>query len=332
MNTSSDKQLEKPRILQALLAGFNTVANKPYVILFPILLDLFLWFGPSWHVDAFIKPWINQLTTLPGIGSPDNARIITETQTLWNEVVSNFDLAFSLRTLPIGVPSLMASKPSFLNPLGQPLTFNLESNGQILGLWLLFMLMGYLLGSLYFNHISNQIIPAHEKNTLSSFIKTFSQIILMPLILLVILIMISIPILFLITLVTMISPGISQFLTTSIAMIVLWVLMPLIFTPHAIFLFKQNLIAAIMTSISVVKTSMGKTAWFILLSFLLIQGLNILWSSPDVDNWFLLIGILGHAFIVSAVIAASFHYFIDATQFAQAVILDQRSKQQKLLS
>jgi DNA gyrase subunit B len=46
----------------------------------------------------------------------------------------------------------------------------------------------------------------------------------------------------------------------------------------------------------------------------MVEGLNYLWRSPNVDNWFLIIGILGHAFIVSAVIAASFHYFIEATK------------------
>jgi hypothetical protein len=39
----------------------------------------------------------------------------------------------------------------------------------------------------------------------------------------------------------------------------------------------------------------------------------------------LLIGILGHAFIVSSVIASSFHYFLDATKFTQTIL----NKQQK---
>jgi len=75
-----------------------------------------------------------------------------------------------------------------------------------------------------------------------------------------------------------------------------------------------------MTSIHVVRVSMGKTAWFLLSSVILIQGLNYLWQTPPTDNWFLLVGIFGHAFIVSAIIAASFHYFIDATKFSQTLL------------
>ena len=332
MNTSSDKQIVKPRIFQALLAGFNTVANKPYLILFPILLDLFLWFGPSWRVDGFFLPLIQNLPNLPGISGVDNAALIKETQAIWREIVTNFDLSVTLRTLPIGIPSLMTSKPSFINPLGHPITFNLDSIAQVFGFWVLFLLAGYFLGSLYLNHISKQIVHLPDKNPSSTLIKEFFQVILMPVILLILLLIISIPLLFIFSLITLMGQGVNQFLFLIIGTLLLWILMPLIFTPHAIFLFKQNLVTAIMTSISVVKISMGKTAWFVLSSLLLIQGLNYLWTSPDVDNWFLLIGIMGHAFIVSAVITASFYYFIDAAQFAQAMMLERGSKQQHLSS
>jgi len=59
---------------------------------------------------------------------------------------------------------------------------------------------------------------------------------------------------------------------------------------------------------------------FIILSIVLMEGMDYLWRSPSVDNWFLFVGILGHAFIVTAVIASSFHYFIDATKFTQSVM------------
>jgi hypothetical protein len=75
-----------------------------------------------------------------------------------------------------------------------------------------------------------------------------------------------------------------------------------------------------MTSISVVRISMGRTAMFILLSYVMIEGMNFIWRIPSVDNWFLVVGIFGHAFVVTAVIAASFYYYIDATKFTQSVM------------
>jgi len=320
MNTSSENKTQQPNIIQAMLAGFNTIANKPYLMLFPIMLDLFLWFGPAWRVANYFQPLIQSLAKLPGLENPEYAEAIKNFQAIWQEIILNFNLALSLRTLPIGVPSLMVSKPAFINPLGKPLIFNLGTDLQIMGFWFLFLIIGYILGSLYFKNISGSIIEINQQNTFKPFIRTFFQIILMPVLLIIILLILSIPLFFLITLVTLISPAISQFILIAIALALIWTLMPLIFTPHAIFLYKQNLIAAMMTSISVVKTTMGKTAWFILMSFVLIEGMDYLWRTPSADNWFLLVGIFGHAFIVTAVTASSFHFFIDATKFAQSIV------------
>ena len=320
MNTSSESRFEKPNIIQALLSGFNTIANKPYLILLPILLDLFLWFGPAWRVDEYFAPLINRMTKLPNIDNIGYAEILESYQDYWQQIITDFNLASSLRTLPIGVPSLMVSKPSFLNPIGNPLIFSLKSNLQVLGVSILFLLIGYLLGNIYYRSISGQVIKSTQDNDIKSHLKVFSQIILMPFLLLIIILLISIPLLLIFTLITLISPSIGQFVLIIASVFIIWVVMPLIFTPHCIFLYQQNLISAMMTSISVVKTSMGQTSLFLILSIVLMEGMDYLWRSPSVDNWFLFVGILGHAFIVTAVIASSFHYFIDATRFTQSVM------------
>lgn len=323
MNNRSEINSEKPRIIPALLSGFNTITNKPYLILFPIILDLFLWFGPAWRVEDYFNPALQGLSRLPGLDTAESAEILQEMQLIWQGILSNFNLAISMRTLPIGVPSLMVSKPPFLNPLGHPLIFDLDSILPIMGFWILFLLVGFFLGSLYFQNISWQIIDPVDDTKLKSTIRSFIQVIAMPFLLLLILLIILIPILILTGFVSLISPTIGQFILLVAGLLILWIVMPLIFTPHGIFLYRQNLISAMMTSINVVRFSMGNTAWFILLSFVLIEGLDFLWRSPSVDNWFLLVGIFGHAFIVTAVIAASFHYFIDATKFTQTVINQQ---------
>ena len=320
MNTSSDKNIQQPSIIQALLSGFNTIANKPYLMLLPILLDLFLWFGPAWRVDQLFMPIIQSLPRLPGLENPEYTQLLEELQSVWETLISNFDLAVTLRTLPIGVPSLIVSKSPFSNPLGNPLVFNLDTNGQVLGLLISFLLIGYSLGSLYFKNISNQIIQPISNQNFKTFFKNLSQILLMPIIIMLILLILGIPIIFIFSIITMLFPTLGNFVFIVLGMLFIWTLIPLIFTPHGIFLYKLSLFPAMMTSIHVVRVSMGKTAWFLLSSVVLIQGLNYLWQTPPTDNWFLLIGILGHAFIVSAVIAASFHYFIDATKFSQTLL------------
>jgi len=187
----------------------------------------------------------------------------------------------------------------------------------------IFLLIGYILGSLYFNNISNQIIHPVKNHGFKNFLKTFSQIVLMPIIIILIFLIVGIPIVFIFSVITVLFPSLSNFIVIVLGMLFIWNLIPLIFTPHGIFLYKLSLFPAMMTSVHVVRVSMGKTAWFLLSSVILIQGLNYLWQTPPADNWFLMIGIFGHAFVVSAVIAASFHYFIDATKFSQTLLSQQ---------
>ncbi|NLN69387.1 MAG: hypothetical protein GX142_01170 [Chloroflexi bacterium] len=319
MNTNSDSKIQSPSIIQALIAGFNTIANKPGLILIPIILDLFLWFGPAWRVDHLFSPLAQGFTQLPGANVGEFLPVFEDYQAVMQEILANFNLAVSLRTLPVGVPSLMVSKPSFLNPIGQPLTFSLESSFQFLITWLLFIFIGYFLGSLYFQSISKQIV-SYDQDNFKSLLKSFLQIVLMPILLLIVTVILSVPLIFLVAFVVALSPLIGQLLLTLSMIFILWAIIPLIFTPHGIFLYQQNLIAAMITSINVVRISMSKTIWFFFASYLMVEGLNYLWRSPNVDNWFLFVGIFGHAFIVSAIIAASFHYFIDATKFSQTVI------------
>ena len=154
MNTSSDIKIEKPNVIQALLSGFNIIANKPYLILLPDLLDLFLWFGPGWRVDEYFKPVIDGFSSLPGLNGPEYTEVMAAVQTFWQDILSQFNLAITLSTLPIGVPSLMTGEAAFSNPLGNATVFELTSNFQIMVIWLTFVAIGFTLGNLYFQHIS----------------------------------------------------------------------------------------------------------------------------------------------------------------------------------
>ncbi len=320
MKTSSEGQLQQPSIIQALLSGFNTIANNPLLILLPILLDLFLWFGPTWRIDQVFKPVILEFSQLPALNTTEYAELLVGFQSAWTEVIANFNLASSLRTLPIGVPSLMAAKPAFINPIGEPLMFFLESGVQFISLWSVFLLIGYFLGNLYFDTIARQIIDPIKDTGFKSLMFTYFQVLLLPILIIIILILLSIPALFVITAISLISPAIGQFLMFAGGIILLWIFIPLIFTPHGIFLYRQNIIESMMTSVKVVRFTMGKTLWFFLLSYILISGLDRLWLAPNVDNWFLIVGIMGRAFIITAVTAASFHFFIDATKFSQTIL------------
>jgi uncharacterized membrane protein YdcZ (DUF606 family) len=66
---------------------------------------------------------------------------------------------------------------------------------------------------------------------------------------------------------------------------------------------------------------------FVLSVILLTTGLNYLWSVPPDDSWMLLVGIAGHAFITTALLAASFVYYRDMNAWLQTVFEQLQQKQ-----
>jgi ABC-type transporter Mla maintaining outer membrane lipid asymmetry permease subunit MlaE len=59
------------------------------------------------------------------------------------------------------------------------------------------------------------------------------------------------------------------------------------------------------------------TGMFVLSVLVISQGLDVLWSAPPLTSWMMLIGIGGHAFIATGLLAASFVYYRDAMRFVQ---------------
>jgi len=69
-----------------------------------------------------------------------------------------------------------------------------------------------------------------------------------------------------------------------------------------------------------VRFTLPNTGLFLLAFVLINQGLNFLWSTPPSNSWLLLVGIAGHAFISTALLAASFIYYRDINAWLTVVL------------
>jgi hypothetical protein len=62
------------------------------------------------------------------------------------------------------------------------------------------------------------------------------------------------------------------------------------------------------------------TSLFILSVLVISEGLDLLWRIPPETSWLTLVGVCGHAFITSALLAASFIYYRDADHWTQETL------------
>jgi hypothetical protein len=60
------------------------------------------------------------------------------------------------------------------------------------------------------------------------------------------------------------------------------------------------------------------SGFLVLILIIISEGLKLLWRVPPENSWFTLVGIVGHSFVVTSLIAASFVYYHKADQWVNS--------------
>lgn len=111
-----------PGVISSIKAGFDTIATHITAILLPLLLNLFLWLGPRLRMDALfdlVKGDAIQIWKTGGVPADDIQRVLT----WYNANIPNFNLFWLLRTLPIGISSLLFSPANIPDTFGESFQF-----------------------------------------------------------------------------------------------------------------------------------------------------------------------------------------------------------------
>lgn len=312
---------DPPRLIASIMAGFNTVANNLYLIIFPVLLDLLLWLGPRLRVKSLLKPVIADFdTAIASFNSSEMEEIGRATQQLWEVILERFNLFTALRTLPVGVTSLLSSQSPATNPLNHTPGWDIAAFSHLAGIWLFFVLAGIMGGSVYFNEIARSTEGRQRPFLISEVFRQYVQMLLLTLTLLILLVAIAVPVSLLLSILAMISAVVAQIGVLIIGVALLWLLLPLIFAPHGIIVQRQNAFIAMFNSLRLVRFFLPGTGVFLLVAVLISQGMDGIWSIPGEDSWMLLIGVFGHAFTSTALISASFIYYLRGTRYMESII------------
>jgi hypothetical protein len=322
-----------PKLIPSIVEGFNAIANHIYIIVFPVLLDLFLWFGPLVRIKDLILPVMLNASDLsaPAYGQDSQAFLQTAKE-MWTSILEQFNLLYNLRSYPVGVPSLLSYKGIQQNPLGALQIVELQSSTSAFWLIVALSLIGLVIGSLYFALIAHVTNPDDNKSKLKQIPAQIGQCILLSVIICVILLFLSIPAVCLISSLVMFVPSLGSLPLMVFGLLLIWVLMPMAFSPHGVFANQLKATTAITNSIKLVRPLISIVGLFFTILILLGYGLDFLWSTPEPTSWMLLIGILGHAFISSSLIAASFVFYNNGMKWLNVVISEVNANKQKTLS
>jgi hypothetical protein len=323
METEQGKLPPPPRLFASLMAGFDSVANHVVVILPPVILDLFLWLGPHLSLKQFVQPVIDSLTTLANSSLIKlNVTDVVTVQKLYTDFFSRFNLFSILRTFPVGTTSLLNFQMPTQNPFGTAQSIDVGSFIGILDWAILLIFLGWLMGAVYYYWVATVSLKTEGHLLLRS----MKQVVLLSLIWVGLLILFGLPSLLFLSVVTIISPILGQVVLFIGAILLIWLVMPIFFSSHGIFSQQMNAFHAILASLRMVRFTLPNTGLFILIFLIVNQGLGFLWDTPPLNSWWMLVGIIGHAFISTALLAASFVYYRDINAWLK-LVFDQLQRQ-----
>ena len=310
-----------PGVMGSLRAGFDAIASNLSVILLPLALDLLLWLGPRLRIDQLFKPLFDEMSryaTLSGLSSAD-LKSLQENTSQVLEQLHQYNLLSTIRTFPIGVFSLMSGRISTQTPLGSPLIIQVNSIFTLLG-WIVFLtLAGWVSGALFFRWVSMVVVDTSQSAEFH-FGKSIFHTILLSALFIILAIMVGMPLMVVLALVVSASPLLAQGLLLILGLLSMWLIVPAFFTPHGIFMNQQNAFTSIYSSLRMARFTLPTSSLFVLSVLLIAYGLNFLWNIPSPDSWMTLIGIAGHAFITTSLLAASLIYYRDMQVWLQTVL------------
>jgi hypothetical protein len=101
--------------------------------------------------------------------------------------------------------------------------------------------------------------------------------------------------------------------------LLVWVIFPLLFSAHGIFVNRREAWRSIKQGILITRMTLPSTTLFFLVVFLLSQGFDLLWRIPPENSWLMLLGLAGHAFVSTGLLSTSFVYYREADQWVMTL-------------
>lgn len=310
----------------------QAVAAHVGVIVLPILLDLGLWLGPRLRISELIQPVLRlmataSLTRLP----PQQADLVGA---FYEYLFARWNLFTMVRTFPVGVPSLLTwmnmqeilswdpksltgLPENLYTPLGNVVTLQVSS-ALSFPLWVVALtLVGWIGGGVYY-FVTLQSICQGQNVCVARLSDAVWQTVLLSLTWVVILSFLGLPALMVLAVVSLFGEFAATLAFLSMGVLIIWLLLPFFFSPHGIFLRGQNAFRSILSGFQFVRFTAPTSSLFALFAVAVSQGLNLLWSVPEQNSWMLAVGIAGHAFSITALLAGSFIYYRDMSSWLQA--------------
>ena len=305
MRQSQEESTSHRGVLATLAAGFELATAHWWLALLPALLDAFYWLGPR----LSSRPLILRLADFL-----QQEEMMSEIAAELADIAAQTNLFTSLSVPLLGVPGLLAG---FVAPQEAPLAPAVFEVGNPFSWLLLFVTLsiaGLLVATVYYGLVAESVrAGVGAPVAIGHFFRWLPayalRVLLLAATLLVAALAIYVPLSLGATAVALLSPAIASLVLMFGMVAIIWLFFYLSFSLHGVLLNHRPLFWALFESLRLVQ----RNSLQVLLLFLIVlgmrQGLSWLWLWAGTDNWFTIISILGHAFVTTGLITATFIFY-----------------------
>ncbi len=315
-----NKKPSVPGIIDAFSMGFEQVHRIIWIILLPIVVDIFLWKGPLLSVGPVIKRFLalwnevredkEQNQQVPASVTAEMMQNFEVVRQQFEAMAGQFNL-FSLLVANIAVVPSMApssqANPAWALEVSQPLAMVL--------LVIVFELVGLLLGVLYLGLIAQQIRDGRVDALLLArrVWRYWLSIVGLLAIVLGLILVLGIPGGIIIGLVFVVSAGLGTGLIAVVGGIIqialILAVVYLFFLTDAVVVSEVGPIRAAINSVKVVARNFWAALGLIVLYIVIVAGTHVIWNYLSLEDWGMLAAIVGNAYIASGLTAASIIFY-----------------------
>ncbi len=303
------RRLKPPMgVLAALATGFDRIAARPWLLLPPVALDLFLWLGPALRVSGLVRMVAASLVPPPGADASmlEQVRLLRQ---MLADLGEHLNLFAALSSLPVGIPSLMAGRMPAGSPVGLTARLELSSPLAVAALWCALTLVGLVLGSLYHRWAARQVAQTED---LPLGARVWPQVALLTLVAWILAFVMLAGTLLAVSLVALLLPD-QTWLGVLMALagfsLLFWLGVYLVFSPHGIVRYGLGALRAMAESIQVVRWNLLGTTVFVGLAIGITWLTNWVWSLPGEESWYSLLAVVGHAFVSATLLVGSYAFY-----------------------
>ncbi|MSQ24261.1 MAG: hypothetical protein EXR58_06910 [Chloroflexi bacterium] len=299
-------------LIDTVQAGFNTINRHLWLLLLPFLIDVHLWLGPQLLIGTAFNDW-NSSTSPAGdiAGTVERAMYdsdlpIADMPRVLDSL-RRYNLFWLLSVPFLGIPSFRAGV------LGNGALVPLDSLPTVAIASAAIVTLGFSLAVVFYGLLA-QVIRTGTA-AFSSFTADFGVLwvraFALLLIVLATLLTLAVPVGFLLAGTVAAAPTLLTIVASLVLGAGVWFFVHLFFTPDALFLGRIGPVAAIRRSVMVVRSSFWQSMGFVGLMVIITSGFPIILHelARNLQTAGMVLAILGHIYISTAVTAASMTYY-----------------------